>query len=398
VISQFPTGIACADERAAMGHDLLSIPSLRGSMTRFSPSLLPLVAALCAAPPAHAARAVGHINDTGIDYCELPDGTISHDCAGSTQDDASGRDVSHADSANGLLGFKWRKLASDGTLLPDGASSWACIADRVTGLVWEMKTTDGGTHDAGRRYTNLGTGVDGDASALVAASNDEALCGRTDWRLPARAELQGLVDYGRWYPGPAIDTSWFPNSDGYSFWTSTVQATNPDGAHWYVNFQDGWTATLANTYAFGEARVVSGTLVQGDPRYTVRAAGKEVFDSQTGLVWARCSLGQRWDGVHCSGDAQAYLWQQALAEAQKRTHKTGKPWRLPNAKEIASIAFDGHADPAVDPTYFPDTPSELYWSSSPYGGSTFYAWTFYGYDGSVNFEDVREAHFVRLVR
>ncbi len=372
-------------------------------MYRLPPPLHPLnavlVALAVAAPASHAAKAVtGHLNDTGITSCESPNGSMNADCRGSAQDAGSGRDVTNGSNADGRVGFRFLKLATDGSALPADATQWACVADEVTGLVWEMKTVDGGLHDAARRYTNLGDGSAADASTFVAAVGRQALCGRTDWRLPARGELQGLVDYGKSYPGPTIDSDWFPNSDGYSFWTSTVQASDPQGASWYVNFMDGYTATLVDSYAFGEVRVVSGTLTEGSPRFTLSANGKEVADSRTGLVWARCSLGQDWDGAACAGGAAKHTWQESLRIAAAIADRTGKGWRIPNAKEIASIAVDGQADPALDTTLFPGTPSKLYWSSSPYMGFPFYAWTFFGYDGSVVSENVTEAHLVRLVR
>jgi len=359
--------------------------------------LAPPCALLLACAAAQAAPTVGQLNDTGIATCESPNGAMHAACADSLQDAATGRDVSDAADADGRLGFRFEKLAADGSALPAGAPAWACVRDLVTGLVWEMKTTDGSLHDALRRWSN-GDGSAIDAAGLVAASNAQALCGRADWRLPARGELQGIVDYSRSTPGPAVDVDWFPNSDGYSFWTSTVHAGNPDGAHWHVNFQDGWTGTLVDGYQFGEARVVSGALVEDTPRFRPSADGKEVFDSRTGLTWARCSVGQSWNGSTCRGAVQKYGWRKALAIGAQAAAKTGQPWRLPNAKEAASIAMDGKADPTVDDSVFPGTPSRLYWTSSPYVGFPFYAWTFFGYDGTVNFESVLEAHLVRLVR
>ena len=360
--------------------------------------LAPLCALLFAAHAAQAAPRGGRLDDTGIATCEAPNGTMHADCADSLQDAATGRDVTAPSNADGRLGFKWRKLAADGGALPADAAQWACIEDRVTGLVWEMKTTDGSAHDASRRYTDLGDGSAGDASALVAQSNAEGLCGRADWRLPARGELQGIVDYSRSTPGPSVDAAWFPNSEGYSFWTSTVQASNPDGAHWHVNFQDGWTGTLVDSYAFGEARVVSGRTVVGTPRFKVVGGGTEVADSATGLVWARCTVGQQWNGSTCVGQVESYAWRDALRIGAQAAQRHGQPWRLPNAKEFASLAIDGQAGPDVDPTFFPNAPSRLYWTSSPYVGFPLYAWTFYGYDGTVNFENALELHLVRLVR
>ena len=359
--------------------------------------LASLAALILAAHAAHAAPATGQLNDTGIDKCETPNGTLHTNCADSLQDADTGRDVTEPANADGRLGFKWTKLAADGSALPASATQWSCIADQVTGLVWEMKSTDGTIHDASRRWSN-GDGADIDAAGLVSASNAEHLCGRSDWRLPARGELQGIVDYSQATPGPTVDAAWFPNSDGYSFWTSTVQANNPEGVRWYVNFQDGWTGQIYNSYAFGEARVVSGTLVEGSPRYQVSVDGQEVFDTRTGLTWARCTLGQNWDGTTCVGKPFNFTWRKALAAGARAAAKTGEAWRVPNAKEFASIAVDGQADPDVDATLFPNSSSRLYWTSSPYVGVPFYAWTFYGYDGTINFENMLGQHLVRLVR
>ena len=44
------------------------------------------------------------------------------------------------------------------------------------------------------------------------------LCGATDWRLPTRNELSGLVHAGL-AAGPTIDVIWFPNTANATYWT-----------------------------------------------------------------------------------------------------------------------------------------------------------------------------------
>jgi hypothetical protein len=44
-------------------------------------------------------------------------------------------------------------------------------------------------------------------------------------------------------------------------------------------------------------------------------------------------------------------------------------WRLPSRIELASIADWTTSAPAIDTIAFPDTPSTLFWTSSPLGGS-----------------------------
>lgn len=88
-------------------------------------------------------------------------------------------------------------------------------------------------------YTNYGDGRAGDASAYVAAVNAQGLCGFTNWRLPTVTELQSLVDYGKPYPGPTIDTNWFPHTLGLFYWTSESVAGAPVHV-WGVSFDSGF--------------------------------------------------------------------------------------------------------------------------------------------------------------
>ncbi|MCX8521150.1 MAG: DUF1566 domain-containing protein, partial [Rhodoferax sp.] len=65
--------------------------------------------------------------------------------------------------------------------------------------------------------------------------------------------------------------------------------------------------------------------------------GAEVTDRRTGLVWARCSLGQSWNGSTCTGTASTHTHEQALAQAQTANVGGASGWRLPNVKELASL-------------------------------------------------------------
>lgn len=125
-----------------------------------------------------------------------------------------------------------------------------------------------------------------------------------------------------------------------------------------------------------------------DARFSV--SGDEVTDLQTSLIWQRCSVGQSWDGTTCSGSATVHNWSEALVMATA-------DWRLPNIKELTSIVEIACYAPAVNLTVFPETESNLYWSSSPYADNSS-AWIApfnNGRDGAVN---KLEDHYVRLVR
>lgn len=114
----------------------------------------------------------------------------------------------------------------------------SCVKDNVTGLIWEGKEASG-TRAGSNTYTNWGDGRAGDASAYVAAVNAQALCGYTDWRLPAVDELQGVVDYSKQNSWPKINTDVFVNTRSEGYWTSSLHAGGINAA-WGVNFGSGY--------------------------------------------------------------------------------------------------------------------------------------------------------------
>jgi hypothetical protein len=222
------------------------------------------------------------LNDTGIQFCGAdPSGNaacISSDPQG--QDAHYGRDALAAAGqlskiGGGNAGFDYTKISNNGQVLQAGAAlgsgpgDWACTRDNVTGLVWEVKV-DGASHfrHMGHRYTwydpanaNGNPGSVGGTSACsntlggqncnthsyAQAVNAQGLCGASDWRLPSRRELQGIVDYGR--HSPAIDTAYFPNTatESSAVWADTLEVYNPNNA-WSVYFRNGDTSASGRDY------------------------------------------------------------------------------------------------------------------------------------------------------
>jgi hypothetical protein len=194
------------------------------------------------------------LNDTGITTCSngsqnnLPCPVADFP----NQDAQSGRDVSQNDNSNGRAGFNFVKISPTGAELPASATSWNCVQDKVTGLMWENKTDDGGLHDKDWRYSwyqpdstknggfagyqNYGScgGTSGcDTDAYVQAVNAVGWCGFKDWRMPSKAELYSIVDYSP--DNSAIDTAYFPNTPSGGFWSSSPNARYSHDA-WFVIF------------------------------------------------------------------------------------------------------------------------------------------------------------------
>lgn len=221
------------------------------------------------------------LNDTGITWGGNYPSTNNVNCTGTeigAQDCSHGRDFSHNEESDGHAGFSFTKLDENGMPLANQANDyvttpWACVQDNVTGLVWEVKTTDGGLHDLNDSYfwynttstTNGGMNgyddsgatcegyISGNSAtycntqAYVSRVNAAGWCGKNDWRMPTRTELLGLVSFDR--TSPAIDTKYFPHTrlNGV-VWSSSPFAFYSNYA-WYVGFSGGGSGNVNRDYA-----------------------------------------------------------------------------------------------------------------------------------------------------
>ncbi|MBY0575429.1 MAG: DUF1566 domain-containing protein [Gallionellaceae bacterium] len=131
--------------------------------------------------------------------------------------------------------------------------------------------------------------------------------------------------------------------------------------------------------------------------YLISADGTEVTDQKTGLIWRRCAEGMVFSAGTCTGKARAFAYEAALQHAATQARSTGIAWRLPDIKELSSIADKSRSSPAIDPTAFPATPASWFWSASPFAGKSNLAWGVYFYNGDVSYYRLNNYH-VRLVR
>jgi hypothetical protein len=109
-------------------------------------------------------------------------------------------------------GERYVKLDSAGQEMPADAEQWSMVMDRTTGLIWEVKTTDGSIHDTGNVYDWSSAHRD-----FIAGLNAMHFGGFSDWRLPTTDELRSITVKGE---EPFINRDFFPSTapTGYMSW------------------------------------------------------------------------------------------------------------------------------------------------------------------------------------
>ena len=101
-------------------------------------------------------------------------------------------------------------------------------------------------------------------------------------------------------------------------------------------------------------------IIQSTPseRFIIMGDGT-VADKKTGLIWRRCSSGSN----ECKNIASLYTFQDALVKSGK-TYANSALWRLPNIKELNSIAQRSCINPALNTSIFPANQVQKFWSNT----------------------------------
>lgn len=277
----------------------------------------------------------------------------------------------------------YTKLNANGIALDDSATEWTMVQDNVTGLMWEVKTDDGGIHDKDDTYNGQEAQYN-----FIAQLNNENFAGHSDWRLPMVLELSMLLNTGKnWSSGPTINTEFFQNTIPNYYLAFTPSAVDPEVLSWIVHFGGGsvYVGYKHNDYYVRAVRGGSETFQE-----LVDNGDGTVTDIKTGLMWQQA-------------DAGTMTWTDALNYCENLQLANNNDWRLPNRNELQSLVDYSKLDPAIDTVKFPDTNS-YYWSSTTmvdnnlqnHAWSVNFAWG-HLYSG-VYFVDKSTGNYVRAVR
>ena len=152
------------------------------------------------------------------------------------------------------------------------------------------------------------------------------------------------------------------------------------------------------------AQTCRDSITASTPTSRFSISDNTIIDNTTNLEWQRCRLGTTWDdsanGCPDDGvsDNDTYTWKQALEAAASNEFNGASDWRLPNIKELNSIVEEACYNPAINLELFPDTPSDSFWSSSPYANYSLNTWIVSFFFGIGYYVDRSNSSYVRLVR
>jgi hypothetical protein len=319
------------------------------------------------------------------------------------------------------------------------------VTDWMTGIVW-LKDADclgsGDFATALSQVSSLAMGVEHSCSDYTAGAYD-------DWRLPTIRELESLVDRDVIMPalsdtsgtGPWSEGDPFTGAQNELYWSSTAAARTDLDASWVVAMGHGYTTnallTSATIYVWpmrdpesSEAVIVLAdggiefpdgstqmTAAAGPPCPPARTGQTRSFgsgddgDLQPGVPWPEPRFANNGDGTvtdHLTGliwlkDADCLglaTWTFALERVASLNSGTDYSctdytagafvdWRLPHARELASLRHLAFVDPTLG-----DAAGSSQWSEGdPFTGVQNY---FYWTSTAAQHDTENEAWYVRF--
>lgn len=294
---------------------------------------------------------LGAIFDTGQTGCWNGAGTVIGGCSGTGHD---GEFINTPRRRSFGAPVQNNSFSSDYTTL-----------DQLHGLLWKTcaQGLSGNNCSGGAiipiSWTDANAGLAGSCISLNAMNGGSGYAARTNWRIPSVKELASLINYAN---NPYIETTSFPNTfTGGNYIAATTDSTNPT-ENWSIDFSvTGLSILPVTKNSLNNLRCVSGNSI---PAFSFVDRGDgTIRDLNTGLLWQKCTLGLT--VTACTGASNTLDWNQAVTNCNGLA-LAGRTWRLPNANELLSIVDYTTFGPAILNTFFPNTESGLYWTSTTF--------------------------------
>jgi hypothetical protein len=315
----------------------------------------------------------------------------------------------------------------------------ATLTDNLTGLIWSKNANapdpaPGFCPSAGSSMTRQA------ALDYISCLNSVGLAGAGDWRLPNLNELESLVHAGVPNPSTWLNASGFTGVQSGLYWTSTNDDSDPKAQvpsevnAWDIDFSTGdlplasdkttmravwpvrgdstapaqlWQTGQMKCFDDAGRKIKTGCIGTGQdgellagalwpaPRFTPNLAVTLATDHLTGLIWT--TQANTPGPQACANAGHPMIWQEALNYVKclnQQAYLGLNSWRLPNRKELRSLADYGAGNPAIlGPSPFDAalTKGTAFWSSTTDAAAPARAWSVNFYDGSVTGADKRNA-------
>lgn len=331
-------------------------------------------------------------------------------------------------------------VPDDGTVQAGATLSYTdngdgTITDNNTGLMWEKKGDNGDLHDKDNGYPWSGTGTQEtiwDWLDDINAEGGTGFAGYDDWRMPNAKELQSLVNYQNAPPmtsaafnsncvaGATVLTGSCTTVGNY--WSSTTRAGSTSMA-WGLSFYEGllsphdkasgvrvravrgggsglqdfpatgqttaYTANKNDGIPGAVAVPDDGTVQAGAPMSFTDNGNGTITDNNTLLVWEKKGdnggLHDKDNNYWWSGNgADETIWDW-LEDVNTEAFGGYQDWRVPNARELLSIAdfenrwavpatFHNNCVPGATVLTGSCTLQVPYWTSTTQVSTGFTAW------------------------
>ncbi len=212
----------------------------------------------------------------------------------------------------------------------------------------------------------------------------------SDWRLPSKRELQGILSYGIAVsplakPQPGDDKTIPFTTNSMCVWTLTNRNFPSQDAK--AICLDDNHATLSNKYEQKHVYAVRGaSRASGMNNRLQQNENSTTLDLTTGLMWQK-------------DESRPANWEEALAYCEKLELAGFNDWRLPTIKELSSLVDENRITPAIDTAYFPAARSAPYWAGTTFTDHPGFAW-YVHFDNGLEYNGGYKGrrYFVRAVR